>query len=166
MAQSQAQTDILMASQGTKYKAFESTEVNRSIANLITSQKPLQDYIKMLTDKIADNPYVNPSKKFGNTGNRYITPDEANNMVQNQSSLLTSPEYLQAIENNLGALPDVNARNQDLTSIGIGLKKTTILIPDKPNYATKGTDPHAEHHDTRRQKSEHITDIEADDFKA
>lgn len=163
MAQSQSQSNMLVAQQGNKYVAFHTAETNRALANTANTQKYLQDWIKMLTDKNPENMYINRDKQFGNTGNKYITPDEANNMVQSHHSLMTSQEYLEAKEKELGALPDVNARNQDLTTIGIGLKKKTILLPaaatEVPIEGKKVP------HESRRQRTENIIDIDEEEYR-
>lgn len=118
-ALSEAQTRLLLASQGADYKPYISGEVNKSIANLINAQKPILDMIKLTMEKSTDNPIL-PNATTNNTQNIYIGPDEAVRLINAKSqSILQDPEYLELKMGQFGALPDVNARNQDLTGIGI-----------------------------------------------
>lgn len=177
MALTQSQTDILMAHQGNKYVPYASSEVNRSITNLINAQKPLQDYLKMFTDKVPDNPYVNTDKHSGNTGNQYLTPDQAMLLIENNLPPIDDEAYLNTKKLELGGLPDVGARNQDLSTIGIRLNKTIILPKSTKEVVQEGTLKDKKdgpkdlkgHHISRREKAEKIAQsdtLSAEDFIA
>lgn len=119
-ALTQHQTEILMAQQGKEYVPFLTGEVNRSLTNLINAQKPVADLLKMLTEKQITNIILNLDKQSETSGVHYLSPDEARLMItESGPSLLLNPALLAEKEIALGRLPDVNARNQDLTSIGI-----------------------------------------------
>lgn len=125
------QTKILLAQQGTEYVPFLTSEVNRSLANLINAQKPTHDLLKMLTEKQITNILINLDKQSETSGIHYLSPDEARVIIaESGPSLLGNPSAIAAKESELGQLPDVLARNQDLSTIGVRIPAKTLL-PNK-----------------------------------
>lgn len=130
-ALARSQVELLMRDQAGHYKPFLTTEVNRSIANLLNSGKPLLEILKLLTEK-------DPQPLIGqlqvNTDNRainHITTDQAIKMIRDNSTSLLDigtkdPAYLEYKD-----LPNVDARTQDLTSIGIKTLATEAKVRDK-----------------------------------
>lgn len=139
------QTAILMAQQGNNYVPFLTSEVNKSLANLINAQKPIHDLIRMLVDKNQINILLNTADTT-HSGQHYLSPEQAMVMLNNVPSMLGNEAMIEAKEAELLALPDmpnVNARNQDLTKIGI----RNVPIEAHP-IPIKGTvNRHAEHHE-------------------
>ena len=127
-AQAGTQYELLMAQQGGEYVPFLSNSANAAMANLIATQKPIHDIIKVLTDKGPNGIWVQIANHNGVQSNQYITAKEANEMIQTKSiSMMTNKDLIEAKKVEIGALPDINARNQDLTKIGIKIpsKATT-----------------------------------------
>lgn len=140
-ALSETQLRILMAQQGEKYTPFLTGEVNKAMANLIGSQKPLIDIIKLMGESPEGSP-LRPATQQ-NT-NIYMTPQQALDIITQKSlSMIEDIEILDEKLASYGQLPDINARNQDLSTIGI----KALKIPSGP----EPTDPR-EHHDNRREK--------------
>lgn len=130
------QTQTLMHIQGTKYVPFLTTEVNRSLANLITAQKPVHDLLKMLTEKQQINILIPSDGDSRTSGQHYISPEQAMKMITEKAeSLLGNADAIAAKEVELGSLPDVLARNQDLTKIGVRIpaKVDKIYMPNNAN---------------------------------
>lgn len=152
------QTQILMAQQGNEYVPFLTGEVNRSLTNLINAQKPMQELIKMLGEKNAINILINMDKQSETSGAHYLSPEQAMKMIQEQpSSLLGNAYLIEQKEAELGELPDVTARNQDLSKIG-------VKIPKK-NITENLSIGNANIHDNRPSRVPNQVD-EADDFIA
>jgi hypothetical protein len=126
------QTALLMAEQGDKYVPFLTSEVNKSIANLIASNKPTQGLLEILKPNTTIMPY---SSADGTSNKHTVTPDEAIKLIrENTKSIIEDPNSLEAIWAELNAqkgLPDVDASHQDLSEIGIGkgIKKGTKNHP-------------------------------------
>lgn len=171
-ALARAQTNILLASQGGEYKPFISAEVNRSISNMISSTKPQQDLLRLILDSGKGNPLSREASNNGGSSNS-IGKDEALQIIQeNTQSLLLNDSALEAkyaeIRNDMEAnnllLPDVNARTQDLSKIGIKIKPTQLTT--NPNGPTSSDNGPSESHINRANKAHHsvIEDIDSDDF--
>lgn len=126
MAQVQNQANILMCQQGTEYVPFLTGEVNRSLTNLINAQKPMQDLLKMLMEKHTTNIILPVDGTSSNGGQHYLSPEQALEMLNNDPSLLNNPAAIEAKEKELGLLPDVLARNQDLSKIGVRIPAKLI----------------------------------------
>jgi len=153
-AQAGTQYELLMAQQGGEYVPFLTSSANQALANLINSQKPIHDLIKVLSDKGPNSIWVNINANSGIQNNQYITAKEANEMIQIKAeSMMTDRSLIDAKKVEIGALPDVSARNQDLTKIG-------IKIPAKPT--TK------EGNDMLRDQAARLPDdvLDEADFKA
>lgn len=122
-AQSEAQQQlaILKASQGGQYKAFISGEVNKAVKNLMDSTKPTLEIIKALQERNPNNIFTNPAAQSNTQNNIYITTTEASKMLTDKPipTLLTDQSLLDEMGQSIQSLPDVNAKSQDLTSIGI-----------------------------------------------
>lgn len=130
------QTRILMAEQGTNYVPFLTGEVNRSLTNLINAQKPTHDLLRMLTEKNQINIILNGDGDSRTSGQQYISPEQAMVMITEKAeSLLNNPALIEQKEAELGSLPDVLARNQDLSKIGVRIpaKIDKIYMPEKTN---------------------------------
>jgi len=114
-----SQSRILSQEQGQRYVPFLSGELNRAIANQISSFRPITDLLKLLNDNPTTSILIQTNQNT-NT-NQYITPLEATKLLegQNHNSLLTNAELIPLKEAELGHLPQVNAKYQNLTSIGI-----------------------------------------------
>jgi hypothetical protein len=130
------QAHILLASQGQEYKAFISGEVNRALANMSQHTKSQLDVLKLLTEKdpapLIGSLNVNNDKRQVN----YISTDQAIDMIRNNSkSMLEDTSSVAAFADD-PAIPNVDARTQDLTKIGI----KTLAHPGKaaePHKAKK-----------------------------
>jgi hypothetical protein len=134
---SRQQVEILMASQGAEYKAFISREVNGSIANLNATQKTQIELLRLITDLTKGS--SGPSILINNLNNptlnqNHITADQAIQIVRdNSTSLIDDLSGVQGFLQN-EVLPNVDARTQDLTAIGI----KTVAHPDGTRKSRKG----------------------------
>jgi len=128
MALCQSQTELLLAQQGNKYVAFLSAEVNKSLTNLIGAQKPFHDLIGRYNDKNPINIFMPNGASSGTSGKEYLSPEDALLLIQNNSlSMASNTQLIEAKEAELkDQIPDVNARNQDLTKIGIRIPNKVI----------------------------------------
>lgn len=128
-----SQTLLLKASQDGQYRPYISGEVNRSLLNEVSALKPTIDLLKLVMDKTPTNTIIQISNNL-EQNNQYITPLEAGKLIENNhlQSLLTNPELI-AEEEGLDGLPEVGAKFQDLTKIGIrynGSNKGDINLVD------------------------------------
>lgn len=134
-AQVEKQAANLLAFQGPTYMPFVSSEVNKALKNVMETQKPLMDLVKIMLDAGAngaiqpfgtnDNPNMAP-------GTSYIGTEEALNLItQNANTLLQRPELLDEAYSQVEG-QEVRANFQDLTSIGINtvLKSNDQRLPD------------------------------------
>jgi hypothetical protein len=118
------QAHILLAQQGDQYAPFLTSEVNKAIANLTNAQKPIMDILKLFLEKNPTNPLIQLEVNTNKQSNTFITPDEAVKVIRDSAdSLITNGHALAAKETALMGLPEglpnVNARTQDLTAIGL-----------------------------------------------
>lgn len=115
------QAHMLIASQGGEYRPFISGEVNRAIKNLMDAHKPILDTLKALQEKSPANIFINPTDNSQTQNQVFITTTEASKMLTDSPipTLLTDETLLLGMGESLKDLPDVNAKSQDLTSIGI-----------------------------------------------
>lgn len=112
------QVSLLAAAQGDTYKPFISGEVNKAIANLIAANKPLQETIKLMLP--SQGLTINQNNLQGPSHVNYITTDKAVQMIRDKSqSMISDTSQLEALPELSDALPDISARTQDLTKIGI-----------------------------------------------
>lgn len=137
-----AQAALLARAQGTQYVPFLSTAVNAAIANLINAQKPNHELLKMLIG-ISGNPLVtNPDGAQSGKNAQYISPEKAMELIANNGpSLIESGDLLAAKELELSGTPEVNARYQNLKSIGIrydGTKHTDTPTTDHADRRNPG----------------------------
>lgn len=115
LAQHQNQCTILQTQQGNEYVPFLTGEVNRSLANWATAMKPYMEVVTRLENRLQS-----PSHgKLASGAEKYISASEAIVILQNEPSMLTDKALVAAKEKEMVGLPEVNARYQDLTSIGI-----------------------------------------------
>lgn len=126
------QVSILQASQGLEYAPFLSSALNQALANWNQTLKPRIDLLRFLTGENGNPSAVININNNNNQNTQYITPDMAIKLLQENGhkSLLpdhnqtryedkdldTEWERVEAIE---GHLPEVNAKYQDLSKIGI-----------------------------------------------
>ena len=118
-AQVAHQAELLVRAQGGKYKAFISSAANQALKNLIDTQKPMLDALKHLTDRMPN--LLNPAADL-NPGNptTYLSPEGAIDLIlKNGYTLMTNPDALKLKAQELKGLPEVDARFQNLTNIGI-----------------------------------------------
>lgn len=129
VAMAKQQASQLIAAQGDTYVPFLSNTVNGAIDNLIKANKPLTNLLEILKNPTQPG-YQNPGQEGPKT--HQITPDEAIRIVRSQSqSILEDPQSLEtsyALITAQSSIPDVNARHQNLTGIGI---KNPNPISDK-----------------------------------
>lgn len=118
-SKAKSQTHILMADQGQRYVPFLSGELNRAIQNELNSYKPLLDILKLMSDNPATNIFIQNNNPV--TQNQYLTPDAALRLIEANSvpSMLTNPNLIPDKEAQLGQIPEVGARFQNLNNIGI-----------------------------------------------
>jgi hypothetical protein len=116
----QSQAAMLSRNQGQAYVPFLSAEVNRALKNEIDSFKPLTDILKIMTDTGTNNILIQNTTNNTQT-NQYITADQALKMIENKGvgSMLLDEDKRKGKEAELGQLPEVGAKHQDLTGIGI-----------------------------------------------
>lgn len=151
------QTRTLMAQQGAEYVPFLTGEVNRSLANLINAQKPIADLLKMLTEKNQINILINTDGDSSTSGKTYISPSQAIDIIQKEGiTMYNNPTLIAAKEQELLGLPNVNARTQDLTSIGIKNRPNLSIdpIPISDSKALPGTEKRYEVHHEKVQDAE------------
>ena len=115
------QVAILMAHQGNEYKPYVSGEVNRAIANLLSANKPLQEAIKLMTPGSNGPAGTNIQINNNNSSVKYLTPEQAVIRIREHSeSLITNTNLIPGVpELQDEAIPDISARTQDLSKIGI-----------------------------------------------
>lgn len=172
-AQMQAQLAILQASQGSTYRPFISSEVNKALTNLMNAGKLQQDYAFRYLDAVMKNvpnpdqpnPLIgtlNPNTK----SQSYIGTEEALKLIQeaNPREAWTEQSVKELMgPSNLNPLPEVKAAVQDLTSIGIRHNGTqapeTIPSSGKDGPDTPDPDPKS-HHRNRRQQELNILEDE------
>lgn len=160
-ALSEVQTRILMAHQGNKYMPYVSGEVNRAIANQINAGKPLMEVLRLLAGagngQNANTFIYNDNSNNSKTA-QFITPDQAVNMIQNKvPDLLENPDALNTKMLEYKDIPDVNARTQDLSEIGI--KNSQEFISKSGLINKKLSEKKRRSHENRRQLSEGILDL-------
>lgn len=123
------QVEVLARAQGRKYVPFLTGALNQAIGNLTQIHKTQLELIRAMHESARPASGINNDKQFGNTGTAYLTPDEALKLINAENTNFNEIEYTDMLAKGLGPIPDVCARNQDLTSIGIGLNKQVIVIP-------------------------------------
>jgi hypothetical protein len=164
-----AQVDLLMASQGAEYKPFISSTVNQALANHTGALAPLLNLIKVLENKPSGgNTIFNTQINNLTKNTQYITTDEALSLIRkNAESMADNPSLADTEIAKLGlesSLPDVNARTQDLTAIGIRHNGTQLADQGtQRNRSKKERDKDQVGHDNRNP---HIIDIDEDELIA
>lgn len=129
------QVHLLLGQQGNEYVPFLSAEVNKALSNYSSAMKPYLDTIKLMTDKMTNNPYSPSDGTSSNGGTKYLSASEAIALLnQNTDSMYTNKELVAEKELILLGLPDVNARNQDLSLIGVRQTKSSDIL------STRNTD--------------------------
>jgi hypothetical protein len=146
-AQVAKQAQILQTYQGDTYIPYATQQVNQALKNLIDSQKPILDLMKMVTEKQPINIFLNGDSMQNETNQQYITTTKAAEMISELGpSIMNDPGLIEAKEQELKGLPNVDARTQDLSKIGIAY----VPIEDKN-----------EHHEMRRERElGHIDEAE------
>lgn len=123
-----SQSLLLKACQGDSFKPFLTAELNRSLASEINSLNPTIQLLKLVMDKSTVNPIIQIVNNL-EQNNQYITPLEASKLIETKhlGSVLTDVGMLQGLVDSgeledLNDLPEVGAKYQDLTKIGIRYK--------------------------------------------
>lgn len=171
-AYNEAQVQLLLKAQGGKYKAFISSTTNQAIKNLTDSQKSILDALKHITDKMP-NLWNSPSGENPGNPTTYLSPESAVDLIlKNGFTLMTNKEALELKAQELKGLPEVDARFQNLTNIGIrhdGTKNGMIdITPKADSGMPKGVPINDEGqmnkkvHEMRRREGMEILD--ADEF--
>lgn len=168
------QVHTLLASQGDTYSPFITTEVNKAIANLTNAQKPIMDLLKLTLEKNNVNTLINLNTSAVQESNAYIGPDQAIKLIrENSQSLLMDEAALgQKAAAMLGTIPEVNARAQDLTSIGLknstemALRLNQQAASDGPKPATTEGTTASDRHRKRASDLGTIDDADLGDFTA
>ena len=129
------QARLLADSQGDTYKPFVSGEVNKAIANLISANKPLQELIKLMAPG-SNGPgatSINIHNQNG-TSVQYLSTDKAVALIrENSQSLITNTAAIGDLEVLQDKdIPDISARTQDLSKIGI---RKRIEGPNNPKQS-------------------------------
>lgn len=165
-AHSDSRLRMLEASEGGTYRAFISTEVNKAMGNKLQAVKQITDFTKVLLDaskayreSVPGDP--NPNAK----SIKYLGTDEAIILINSQhKSMLEDEGLIEAKEKELLGLPNIDGRNQDLTSIGI---RHTGQVDPKPGEDASPRN-HANSHESRGNKGFGLVVDEgwADDFTA
>lgn len=172
-AQMQAQLAILQASQGSTYKPFISSEVNKALTNLLNAGKLQQDhafrYLEAVMKSVPNPEYPNPLIGTHNPNAQtqsYIGTEEALRLIAEagERAPFTEDSVGALIgPSNLNPLPEVKAAVQDLTSIGIRHNGTQSQesIPSPGKDGPVGSDPDPKkHHQERRVKELNILEDE------
>lgn len=173
--QSQAYSQYLnmLASQGQGYSPFISSEVNKAMSNLIASQKPIHDLLRLTMEKATTNILIQTETSVDKHSNTFVTADEAVRIIKSEGpSMVESEELLLAKRAQLlglpEGLPNINARTQDLTSIG--LKNAPITTNEQSNNLALAGQLGTENEGTstadrhRKRASDEVEDFE--DFMA
>lgn len=114
------QVHLLLGQQGNEYVPFLSAEVNKALGNYSSAMKPYLDAIKLMTDKMSTSPYSPSTGDSSNGGTKYLSASEAIAILnQGSDSMYTNKALVDEKMQTMLGLPDVNARNQNLTEIGI-----------------------------------------------
>ena len=173
-ALSRQQVHLLLASQGDGYQAFISSTVNQALSNLANSQKPYMELLRILQGPGNTN-ILNLNTPTDQGNKAQLGTDEAIMIIrQEASSLLEDPNLLEAKFLSMGELPDVNGRNQDLTSIGIksvpNPNPTQLTSPltgsiNEVQDEAKGSDNH-DNRSAKRMGAHEIEDANIEDFIA
>lgn len=165
-ALSKAQAELLIREQDGHYKPFLTSEVNRALGNLTQAQKPILDLLKLITDK---DPTLLTGKlpENQNESVKYISTEQAIKLVRdNSASVIDNPQDTAAYL-DFTDLPNVDARTQDLTSIGI---KTLKSLENRKDSKSKGTFKDARKKEANqfshgnRDKEGHIIEIDEDEY--
>jgi hypothetical protein len=163
---------MLIAQQGGEYVPFLTNEANKALANMINSNKPMIDLLNLF----KPNTTIMPHSPSDGISSHSVTVDEATKLIrENSQSMIEDTTTLDAeytmIKDSIG-LPDVSARNQDLSEIGIGrrkkkkAKKAIQPITFEDPIVAPGTAPVPSQH-RKRLLQYHPNIITADeDFKA
>lgn len=118
-ALARSQALMLLAQQGENYVPFLTSEVNKSLANLTAAQKPILDILKAFMEKNSA-PLIQLEVNTNKQSNTFVTPDEAVRQIRNESpSLIDNTTAIEAKMEALPGLPNINARTQDLATIGL-----------------------------------------------
>lgn len=116
------QASMLMAQQGGNYVPFLTTEANKAISNLTALLKPQQEFAKMMIDYIKDNKPDIPKD-----AEQYVTIDSIAEIINTKmGSMLTNEALFLEVVDGLKGLPNVNAKTQNLTDIGIRHNGTSL----------------------------------------
>lgn len=156
------QVDVLMASQGAEYKPFISGEVNRALANLIAAQKPKIELLKMVQDKntVPIMPMGNPQSTTETT---YISKAEALALIsQSSPSMLDDVGQIRRFLGSEEDYPNVDARYQDLTKIGIKTLATDIAQKESEKAARNKADKDA-HREVAKKGQHRELPLEVED---
>lgn len=167
------QAEMLIKDQDGHYTPFLSSEVNRSITNVLNSQKPVLDLLSLLMDTKSSNTILNLNIQNNHTNELHVTNEQALRIINKEApSMLNDPHLADAQVEKYrlaGLLPDVNARSQDLTAIGIRHKGNKVPeIPSNPipNPAKSPSNPDKSQERIRQRNSGIIEVLEAKDFQA
>lgn len=171
-ALTQHQVAILRQAQGTKYVPFLTGALNQSIGNLNATQRPILDLLGLLTKALPEA--LMPTDAIAtDQAHQYLSPEKAMEIITSSTPSLLEDETLLADKRlELGTLPQVDARYQNLTNIGIRHDGTSL--PENPSFSkaelTTGL-PHIkpdvalETHTDRRNRN--ILEVEDEaDYKA
>jgi len=110
------QHSLLAQSQGDSYKPFISGEVNKSIKNLLESQKPLIDIIRTIQGQIGPNTHINIlNQNNANHQTNLLTTGEALKMIEGskQPIALNESEMQTLYLDNIEGTPEVHASTMD-----------------------------------------------------
>lgn len=120
-ALSRSRVRMLETSEGGEYRAFVSAEVNKSYANLMTAQKQIVDLTKVILDAgKTTNILIQNNVPQTAQSTAHIGQEEALILINKATkSLIEDNEGLDRKMSAMEGLPDINARNQNLTTIGI-----------------------------------------------
>jgi hypothetical protein len=131
VALARKQAQVLLANQGDEYVPFLTQSANAAIDNYTKANKAFQGLLEILKPNTAIMPHTSAAQGSHTNTKHTVTPDDAIKLIrENTKSVIQDDAFLESTFESLGGhlgLPDVNARNQDLSSIGIGKKASTGL---------------------------------------
>lgn len=153
------QVQLLLRSQGGKYQAFTTSEVNKAIANSLNAQKPLLDLLKLFQGNTTIVPKDNAdgaSSTSGNNPQAYLTVDTALKLIgEKEATIINNPVLLEAKRIELGDIPILNPNLQGGDILrGQSLSKGTneMITPEQPME-----------HEERSTKRRGIEEVEDED---
>lgn len=177
--QIQNQTALLLESQGNKYRAYVSSEVNKSFKLMLESNKALQEAYK--TFFTSTNNQTNILNIYGESDDKeqdYVSPDQALNMLlaNNKDANNTLPQlnvpHNEKLfkEHSIGETPDCLERRtgtdalralEDMTQVANQPIRQQVTIPNQSKDIWASESPQAAHDNPIERRGEEDDALDA-----